>query len=183
MLWIAEKRIHSKNTGTILSMEERFLKHINKTETCWEWIGSKNKHGYGRFYANGMLKRAHRVAYELWRTTIPEGLIVRHMCDNPSCVNPDHLELGTQRDNMNDMTERNRQAKGDKSGARLHPEKVARGDKHYSAKLTEDDVKEILILRDFDFTQTELAKRFNVSQATIGYILRGDTWKHITRNQ
>jgi hypothetical protein len=106
---------------------------------------------------NYHLLRAHRVAYELWKGPIPSGLLVRHKCDNRGCVNPDHLETGTQQDNMNDMLERNRQY----------------------CKLTEDDVIEIRVLLGFGVRQVQLAEQFGVSQYIISRINTGRIWKHV----
>ena len=71
-----------------------FMKKVNKTESCWEWTGSKDRYGF--FGVNGKIKKAHRVSYEHFKGPISPGLLVRHKCDNPSCVNPDHLYLTTK---------------------------------------------------------------------------------------
>lgn len=81
---------------------------------CWIWTGSIRNDGYGRYPVNRQWKGAHRVAYELYKGPIPEGLLVRHKCDNPLCINPEHLELGTNKDNVWDMYLRGRGP--DKSG-------------------------------------------------------------------
>lgn len=75
---------------------------------CWEWQGIRTVKGYGRFYYYYRNLRAHRVAYELRRGPIPRGLMVLHACDNPPCINPDHLFLGTAWDNANDAVRRKR---------------------------------------------------------------------------
>jgi hypothetical protein len=92
---------------------ERFWSKVDKTESCWNWTASKNTQGYGGFKLNGKVKKAHRVAYELTRGHIPDGLVLDHLCRNHSCVNPDHLEPVTHRENtirgvVGEMT-RNRQ--------------------------------------------------------------------------
>jgi hypothetical protein len=87
-------------------MEERFLSKVDKNGAggCWNWTAFVGPSGYGTFWADGETKRAHRIAYELWIGEIPDGLIVRHKCRlNRKCVNPEHLEIGTHQDNMNDM--------------------------------------------------------------------------------
>jgi len=87
-----------------MKLEDRFLRHVEKTETCWNWTGFRNELGYGKFRLNGKSCAAHRVAYTLWTGDIADGLHVRHTClQNRRCVNPEHLLLGTHRDNMNDM--------------------------------------------------------------------------------
>lgn len=89
-------------------LKERFEEKINKTDTCWIWIGAKRKTGYGQICNNGKINSAHRISYELYKGEIPKGLCVCHTCDNPSCVNPEHLWLGTQNDNMLDAKNKKR---------------------------------------------------------------------------
>lgn len=90
----------------------RFWDKVRKghTSECWLWVGG-TKRGYGRFWYNGRAQYAHRVAYMLERGTVPDDVVVRHTCDNPTCVNPRHLVLGTQTDNVSDMVERGRQSR------------------------------------------------------------------------
>lgn len=168
-------------------MEERFLKHINKTDGCWEWTASINHSKYGLFWLDGKYHKAHRIAYELWNGVIPDGLLVRHKCDNRKCVNPQHLETGTHQDNSNDAVERNRQAKGEqlsslrrgeKHWSTKHPEKVASRERHGKSKLKEDDIVEIRVLAVF-FTQLELADIYKVSRRNINRILNNKLWKVI----
>ena len=93
---------------------------------CWLWLGYTEGHGYGHLLVSGVFTPAHRVSWELYKGLIPPGLLVRHKCDTRSCVNPDHLELGTAKDNSGDMCRRKRQAHGTRNGsARLTPEQVA----------------------------------------------------------
>jgi len=144
--------------------EQRFWSKVNKTESCWLWTGHCNYDNYGEFCFNSKTVGAHRYSYILHNGEIAKGLVVRHTCDNPPCVNPNHLFIGTHQDNMNDMVERNRQAKGVKNGR---------------SKLSEDDVREIRIFREFGFTQRELGKMYGVSHILIGFIVRKETWSHI----
>lgn len=96
-----------------LSLEDRFLQKVLKTENCWEWIGSKIPNGYGKIMVKIEKKKykyqyAHRVSYEIYIGKINNNLCVLHRCDNPSCVKPEHLFLGTQKDNMEDRERKNR---------------------------------------------------------------------------
>lgn len=85
------------------------MERVVTTESgCWEWTGWR-AHGYGYFFHEGKDQRAHRVSYELFVGSIPDGLVVMHSCDNRPCVNPDHLSVGTQADNVRDMVAKGRQ--------------------------------------------------------------------------
>ena len=129
--------------------EERLLDHCEPEPNsgCWLWTASCYNGGYGQIKVDGKTKIAHRVAYETWVGEIPEGLCVCHKCDIPGCIRPDHLFIGTQKDNVHDCMKKERfatgdnhysrlhpekLARGDKNGSRLHPEKMSRGDNHYS---------------------------------------------------
>lgn len=82
---------------------------INETTDCWEWQAATNNIGYGMFrWETGIMRTAHRVSYELFKGLIPKGMIVCHTCDNPKCVNPDHLWIGTNKDNYDDMVRKGR---------------------------------------------------------------------------
>lgn len=135
---------------------------------CWWWIGGKHvssrrssqgEQSYG--YFKGYL--AHRASYELHKGRIPEGLLVRHICDNPSCVNPDHLVLGLIKDNMEDRTLRNGHYQ-------------AKGSKHGGSKLTEEDV---IAIRELPGTHAEKSVKYGVSKATIAAVRSYKIWKHV----
>ena len=143
-------------------MDTRFLSHVEKTDTCWLWTGAKDKNGYGRFNIDGKALLPHRIAYELWVGQIPDGLSVRHKCRN-RCVNPEHLETGTHAENMAD---------------RVRDGTLARGEKMGSAKLTEDQVRDIR--NRVHQTQQTLADEFGVSRRMISHIINRRNWKHIT---
>lgn len=94
-----------------ISFEDRFFEKVKKSDGCWEWLAKKNNKGYGMFSAErgrGKFKTAHRVSYELARGKIPSGQWVLHHCDNPACVNPDHLFLGDNIANVRDMHNKGR---------------------------------------------------------------------------
>lgn len=81
---------------------------FDKDTGCWNWTAYKDEHGYGTFWFNNIMTKAHRVSFELYVDPIPKGMYILHTCDNPSCVNPLHLRVGTQQDNMDDMHSKGR---------------------------------------------------------------------------
>lgn len=139
-------------------------------DLCWEWKStSRLASGYGRITIDKKQLLAHRAAWEFAFGKIPSGMLVRHKCDNPSCCNPFHLELGTDADNYRDMVERGRRAL---SGAK--------GERNCKAKLTKHQVIEIRKLyRAGGESTNTLARKFNVTQALISQIVLNKIWKHI----
>lgn len=148
----------------------RFWAKVDKASSpsgCWLWIAGTSG-GYGRFNIGGRVEGAHRVAWALRVGPLPDGMDVLHNCpggDNPRCVNPAHLFLGTQSDNDRDMW-----AKG-----RARPGRTP-GEAHHRARLTEADVRAI---RSSSDRQCDLVRRYGVSQATIWQIIKRQTWKHV----
>lgn len=143
----------------------------DEVRACWEWQGARKPKGYGNVRINNQYLLAHRVAFELGNGPIPDGLIVCHICDNPSCCNPSHLMLGTTKSNSADMVLKNRQKK---------PEHAARGSVNGNSKLTEKDVLDIRRrYREGAMNQYELADQFGVTQSAVGAIVRGKTWRHV----
>ena len=130
---------------------------------CWTWIGAKTKFGYGVAWMGGMTTSAQRVAWYIEKGEWPMHNAC-HVCDNPSCVRLTHLFDGDDIANMQDMKNKNRSLKGSNAN---------------SAKLTEVKVVEIRSKYNAGSTQRALAKEYGVTQPTIGYAVRGDTWKHI----
>lgn len=111
------------NKSPSKSVEDRFFSKVKvyESDKCWPWHGSTNK-GYGQLSVNGKPKPAHRVSWEIHKSTIPDGMLVRHLCNNPNCVNPNHLMLGTHKENSNDSIVSNRT--GFKGNALLNSREV-----------------------------------------------------------
>lgn len=157
-------------TGVSMGLGEAFRFYMPgdpPADECWDWTGpiTNTYMGYGTTTVFGKAWAAHRASYTLFRGEIPDGLLVRHDCDRPVCVNPHHLRLGTDQDNANDAKER---------GRRPH------GEKHYSAKLTEDDVRTIRTRHHLgDVTYVELGAEYNVAANTIKAIVTRKTWTHV----
>jgi hypothetical protein len=156
----------------------RFNNSFVKDEVtgCWNWLG-KARSGtcrlYGRITVNKKTMPAHRFSWELHNEKkVPDGMIVMHKCDNPECVNPDHLTIGTTKDNSDDKVRKNRQAKG----ASFSNRKTSNGSKNGMSKLTETQAKEIFNDKS---PQREIARRYGVSQTVVHNIKSIKTWKVI----
>lgn len=152
------------------ALAQRFWAKTRRMDSgCIEWVGGRNRNGYGTFSVWGSaafscrMQLAHRVAWFLHTGEVANGLVL-HSCDNPPCVNPDHLRLGTQFDNMRDCVERRRHGGGARPGAANH-----------SAKLKESQVRQIRALKGVE-RYRDIAKRFGVHEETVGEIMRGKRW-------
>lgn len=132
-------------------------------DDCIEWQGYREKFGHGRVKIKGKRYFVHRLAWEEVHGPIPEGLLVRHKCDNPPCINVEHLELGTHQDNVNDMYERGR-------------DRAIRGEEHYRATLTDEQVVEIRSLWPHTGrSQQSIADEYGVSRALVSLIAHNKT--------
>lgn len=132
---------------------------------CWEWTGGRDSDGYGRQKLRGKTRGAHVISYSLFVGVPIDGLCVLHRCDNPPCINPDHLFLGTHGDNSADRVAKGRQARGSSIG---------------NAKLTDQSVSEIRSLyASGRYSQQDVASMFNVTKTSIRLIVKGRTWKHL----
>jgi hypothetical protein len=156
------------------TLEQRFWKKVNKKgeDECWEWLAIKDKKGYGLF-KTATSRRASRFSYELHKGEIPKGMLVCHTCDNPPCVNPKHLWIGTNSDNMQDMMKKGRRP--DRTG-RHNKSNV--GENNKSSKLTQkqvDEIREKYIPYFYGFKK--LAKEYNVSLQNIYLIIKNKSWR------
>lgn len=142
---------------------------INEQTSCWEWTGHKDECGYGRIQRGSRLVRLHRNAWEDEHGEIPEGMCVCHKCDNPCCINLDHLFLGTHADNMRDKAEKGR--------VRSIPFPL--GEKNPSAKLTGQSVAQIKRALGAGRRRAELAVLHGVCTQTIDQIALGRIWRHV----
>ena len=150
-------------------VEERFWEKVDKSnnEGCWIWLAYKNNKGYGEIGIKHKLYLSHRISWIIHFGSIPKGMCVCHKCDNPGCVNPHHLFLGTQKDNMQDMSKKNR----------ANP---ICGVKHCNAKLSEKQVLEIRKKYSGELgEQMMLSKEYGVSTETISRIVNNKMWKHL----
>lgn len=174
--------------------ETRFWAKVNKDgptqphmeSPCWIWMAYKNNYGYGQFGVGDKILSAHRIVWTLAHCPIPNdnnshGICVLHRCDVTSCVNPDHLFLGTQIDNIRDRDSKGRgnHTRGEKHHMRIHPEK-ARGEANGRAKLTIEQIIDIrTIYAAGGTTQRHLATQFDISEPTINQIIRRKKWAHV----
>lgn len=130
---------------------------------CWIWCAARGVTGYGRFAVHSVNSQAHRVSWVIAHDMdIPDGMVVRHSCDNRACVNPEHLSLGAQADNIKDMHERGRAYAGGHGGRSAG-----------YAKLSVGDVEDILRLAASGLTQRVIARMYGVSQGTVSHVVHG----------
>ena len=150
---------------------DRFWEKVDKrgSDDCWEWKGVQNGVGYGMIGRGGRSEGkmlAHRLSWELHNGPIPKGQFVCHQCDNPGCMNPAHLFIGSAADNSHDMVIKGRQIRG----AAIE-----------GAKLIEQDVREILCFLAAEYSQSEIARGYGVIQQTISLINTGKIWVWVER--
>lgn len=160
------------------TLEKRFWPKVDRRgpDDCWEWHGSKVR-GYGQLGngAKGTLL-ATRISWWIATDAWPGKLFVLHRCDNPACVNPAHLFLGTQKDNMADCAKKGRNTRG----RRLDTTRTPRGTQHYLTKLCDDDVRAIRRLYESGVRVSELQSRFQLSGRGVYKIINRETWAHVT---
>lgn len=151
---------------------DRFVEKIDKTGTCWIWKGAKTPRGYGKFSlptgtANVRYVYAHRHSYELANGPIPDGMIVCHTCDNPWCVNPDHLFVGSHQDNTDDCIRKGRLRNG-----------TSIGEKHGRSTISQHQASDIKRLYADVRSPLEISKRTGISRGVINAVVYGKTWRH-----
>jgi len=143
----------------------RFWRRVDKSNEsgCWLWTGATDNFGYGHFFADGKYHGTHRYAYQRTRGPIPEGMFVMHMCDNPPCVNPAHLRLGTPRENTADM--------------------IAKGRKRIGERTRKFSDADVLAIRRSGATDKELSERFGISETHVNRIRRGQARRDLPMPQ
>lgn len=155
-------------------LDQRFWRYVQPVSVgCWEWQGTTNEYGYGvigRGARGTGLVKAHRLAYEIARgSQLRRDQLVCHHCDNPRCVNPDHLFVGTHRDNSDDKWRKGRGS----------PPPLLLGSQNPSAKLTEGLIPEVFRLRRLGLTTYQIADVFDISRNAICCVLNRKTWRHV----
>lgn len=149
-----------------MNAKERFMAKVMPVPEsgCWIWDGYTDaKMGYGMFWWNGSMRLSHRVSHELFVSPVPKGMHVCHACDVPSCVNPAHLWLGTNADNVADKVRKGRA-------------RNLRGEQHPMAKLSQDQV---IAIRRSPKSGRWVAKEFGIDRSTVQYIRNGKLWGHL----
>lgn len=149
------------------TLEDRLNKYVRRTPSCWIWTQDVYNYGYGKLsVGKGKQRRAHRVMYELTCGEIPKGMNVLHKCDNPRCVNPEHLFLGTQQDNVNDMMKKKRGGY-----------KTFYGENHGNAKLTWEQVDKMRELWQLkQHSQFQLADMYGITQQVVSKVVNYKAW-------
>lgn len=157
-----------------IERERRYWSKVDKRgpSECWPWLASHNANGYGTFRGGQGEQLAHRYGWRLAYGPIPDGKIVCHTCDNPRCQNPNHWFIGTPKDNSDDKVRKGRQ-----SHARVT------GEKNGNSRLANDLVSQIVALAKSGMTQREIAELTGSSSRSVGKILRGEQWRHITNGE
>jgi hypothetical protein len=146
----------------------RLLARVASFDGCWTLGGRPASNGYGQISVNNRTESTHVAAFEVWKGPVPAGLVVMHTCDNRMCVNPDHLIVGTQAQNIADKVARNRQAKGSRHGNA----KLTEADAAYIRKTSAEAPSRIGVV-------PSLARKLGVSEFAIRRVIRGEGWRHV----
>lgn len=180
---------------------DRFWAKVHKTDGCWIWTSARSGNHpdparrYGQITIAGAIHKAARLSYVLAFGPIPDGQQALHRCDNPPCVRPDHLFLGTNLDNIADRHAKGRDARGDRNGARTQPQTRPRGPRHGSktkpdrvargaafpwTKLSPNNVRKIRVMLDAGgMTYAAIAQRFGITTGSLYKIRIGKSWGHV----
>lgn len=161
-----------------MNTPEEFWAQVDQTGVCWIWKRAVAR-GYGWLRFRGRPMMAHRVAYLLKNGTLPSDLCVCHHCDNPPCVNPAHLFIGTRADNNRDRDRKGRLGANVGLTMRKYPERRARGERQGSAKLTAAVVRDIRKRAAAGETHRSIARVYGVSKTCVGEIVRRENWAHV----
>jgi len=164
--YLVSSRRRSPKGPRPIPIYRRFWKKVKKARGgCWLWVGGRTLRGYGIFgVATQFVMLAHRAAWELSRSFLRPGEQVHHSCDEPRCVNPDHLWTGSQKDNLADMKSKGR---------------GLAGEKHPNSKLTDAKIRQIRLLLSTGWKQWAVANRFRVSRVTVSRIGSRHLWGHV----
>lgn len=163
---LARGKLKGNPSGPV---DERFWSKVDVRDNgeCWPWSGYRNKEGYGTFYFDNTMRKAHRVSYILKHGSIPDGKLIMHTCDNPSCVNPAHLRPGTNKENAQDRASKGRGFDN-------------RGEHSHRTKLKDRHIPTIRrLLKDTGLKQKEIGKLYGISANAVGFINQGSSWKHV----
>ena len=145
---------------------DRLWNRTDRSNGCWIWLGAKVTDGYGEIMVNGKQIRTHRLAWELTNGSIPKGMCVCHRCDNPSCINPKHLFLGTNNDNIQDRIKKGR--RGGPKG----------GENYISSKLKSFQIKEIRMLKG-EMSERKIAEEYHIGKSQVHRIVSKQCWKSL----
>lgn len=156
--------------SALAAIDERriplFWAKVRRDPDCWEWTAATDVGGYGVFQTGHRMSRAHRVSWIIANGPLPEGVLVLHRCDNRRCVRPDHLELGDQQRNVADMDRRGRRARGYRVSRR--------GERHQAAKLSDEQVAAVRVLRAAGWPQRRIGALLGLSHTYVGQLERGE---------
>lgn len=167
------KELHSKPLILECSIKCRLLNRIEKINECWEWQGMLNNHGYGVIVTENKRKYAHRESYKEFIGEIPNSKCVCHTCDNPKCINPKHLWIGTREDNNKDTVKKGRH----NYGINLIP--AMKGEKSPNSKLKNEDIFDIRQMLEKNIKRKEIEKKYKISRGHLSMIANRQIWNHI----
>lgn len=162
--------------GMAMTLQDKFSgSYVVESNGCWRWTKGRHAHGYGvintRIGGRNKQYRANRVSYEIAKGPIPGGMFVLHRCDNPSCVNPEHLFLGTQRDNMRDCISKGRHVNQNRTWPT--------GSAHHNSKLSDNLVRTIRVHHGLGLYYREIAKMLSLNISTVYRVATHKVWAHV----